>query len=409
MKKFDIPGYYKSSFIGTIKEARRVKDPRKKDYSPTIIDFSSVKLHLARHFGFCYGVENAIEISYRTVEENQGRRVFLLSQMIHNPVVNADLRSKGIQFIMDTKGNHFVEFDELTKDDVVIIPAFGTTVEIEKKLKDIGIQIERYNTTCPFVEKVWTASQKLGKLNASVIIHGKPSHEETRATFSHAKENSPSVVISDMKEAVVLGEMILGKRSMDEFNDRFHGRASEGFNAEEDLVKLGVVNQTTMLASDTHAIAQYYREVMLEKYGEDQIKDHFVDTRDTLCYATNDNQNATLGLLEEPADLALVVGGYNSSNTSHLVELCEDKLPTYFISGPNELISDSEIRHFMWRTGERKITKNYIPENRPLRLIITAGASCPDTLVDEVLEKFLGFIESDVKTREEVLEALELD
>jgi len=164
-----------------------------------------------------------------------------------------------------------------------------------------------------------------------------------------------------------------------------------------------------MLASDTHAIAQYYREVMLEKYGEDQIKDHFVDTRDTLCYATNDNQNATLGLLEEPADLALVVGGYNSSNTSHLVELCEDKLPTYFISGPNELISDSEIRHFMWRTGERKITKNYIPENRPLRLIITAGASCPDTLVDEVLEKFLGFIESDVKTREEVLEALELD
>jgi len=206
-----------------------------------------------------------------------------------------------------------------------------------------------------------------------------------------------------------LGEMILGKRSLDEFNDRFHGRASEGFNAEKDLLKLGVVNQTTMLASDTHAIAQYFREVMLEKYGEDQIKDHFVDTRDTLCYAANDNQNATLGLLEEPADIALVVGGYNSSNTSHLVELCEEKLPTFFISGPNELISDSEIRHFMWRTAERKITKNYIPENRPLRLIITAGASCPDTLVDEVLEKFLGFIESNVKTREEVLEALELD
>ncbi len=405
MKKFDIPSYYRSSFIGSIKESRRVKDPRKKDFSPTIIDLGNLKLHLARHFGFCYGVENAIEISYRTVEENKGKRVFLLSQMIHNPLVNQDLQDKGIQFIMDTKGNHFIDFDELTADDVVIIPAFGTTIEVENKLKQIGIQIERYNTTCPFVEKVWTASQKLGKLEASVIIHGKPDHEETRATFSHSKAYSPAMVIKDMKEAKILGEVILGKRDIAEFNDRFHKRYSDDFDPEKHLNKIGVVNQTTMLASDTHAIAQHIRSVMIEKYGEDKIKDHFVDTRDTLCYATNDNQNATKGLLEEEADMAIVVGGYNSSNTSHLVELCEEKVPTYFVSGPNELISDNEIRHFMWRTGERKITSNYIPEKRPLRLILTAGASCPDTLVDAVLDRFMSFLDG-VKDKEMALETL---
>lgn len=405
MKKFNIPTYYRSSFIGSIKESRRVKDPRKKDFSPTVVDLGNLKLHLARHFGFCYGVENAIEISYRTVEENKGKRVFLLSQMIHNPLVNQDLRDKGIQFIMDTKGNHFIDFDELTSDDVVIIPAFGTTIEIENKLKAIGIQIERYNTTCPFVEKVWTASQKLGKLEASVIIHGKPDHEETRATFSHSKAYSPAMVIKDMKEAKVLGDVILGKRDIAEFNDRFHKRYSDDFDPELHLDKIGVVNQTTMLASDTHAIAQHLRSVMVEKFGEEAIKDHFVDTRDTLCYATNDNQSATKGLLEKPADIALVVGGYNSSNTSHLVELCEEKLPTYFISGPNELISESEIRHFMWRTGERKVTKNYIPEKRPLRLILTAGASCPDTLVDAVLDRFMSFLDG-VKDKEMALETL---
>jgi len=406
MKKFDIPSYYKSSFIGALKEARRVKDPRKKDYSPSIIDFGNLKVHIARHFGFCYGVENAIEISYRTVEENKGKRVFLLSQMIHNPVVNKDLQDKGIEFIMDTQGKHFIEFDELTSDDVVIIPAFGTTIEIENKLNAIGIQIEKYNTTCPFVEKVWTASQKLGRLDASIVIHGKPSHEETRATFSHSKAYAPSVVINDMSEAIILSKIVKAELPISEFYDRFHGRYSEDFDPESHLNKLGVVNQTTMLASDTHAIAEYMKKTMQEKYGEDAINDHFVDTRDTLCYATNDNQNATIGLLEEPADLAIVVGGYNSSNTSHLVELCEEKLPTYFISGPNEMISDEEIQHYMWRTGERKITKDFIPKNRPLKLILTAGASCPDTLVDSVLDKFLSFIEG-VKEKEEILAELD--
>ncbi|NCP45645.1 MAG: 4-hydroxy-3-methylbut-2-enyl diphosphate reductase, partial [Flavobacteriales bacterium] len=165
MKKFEIPAYYKSSFISSIKNARKDTDPRKKDMSPTVLDFGSVQFLIARHFGFCYGVENAIEIAYKAVGDNPGKRIFLLSQMIHNPIVNQDLQEKGIQFMMDTDGNQLVEWDELTKNDVVLIPAFGTTVAIEQKINTLGLQTEKYNTTCPFVEKVWKQSEKLGKTN----------------------------------------------------------------------------------------------------------------------------------------------------------------------------------------------------------------------------------------------------
>ena len=176
MKQFDIPTTYRSSFISTIKKSRKETDPRKKDFTPTLLDFGPVQFLIARHFGFCFGVENAIEIAYKAVEENPGKRIYLLSQMIHNPSVNADLRAMGIQFIMDTQGNQFVEWKELTKDDIVIIPAFGTTLEIEAILNGIGIEIQKYNTTCPFVTKVWKQSEKLGKEDYTIIIHGKHKH-----------------------------------------------------------------------------------------------------------------------------------------------------------------------------------------------------------------------------------------
>ncbi len=404
MKKFTIPNYYRSSFIGEIKKRRRQGDPRKKDFTPTSLNFGGLDVLIARHFGFCYGVENALEISYKTVEENKGKRVLLLSQMIHNPAVNADLESKGIEFIMDTEGNHFIEFDELTEDDVVIIPAFGTTVEIEAILRSKGIKIEQYNTTCPFVERVWTASSKLGKNNSSVIIHGKPSHEETRATFSHVKEEARSVVVKDMAEALVLGEIITGKRPLEEFETKFGHRASASFDPSKDFEKVGVINQTTMLAEETHAIAEHFKQVMIEKHGEQE--NHFVDTRDTLCYATNDNQKATYALLEQEADFAIVVGGYNSSNTSHLVELCEAKLPTYFISGPEEIRGDGSIHHFNWRTSKQVKTYSFIPENRPIKMILTSGASCPDTLVDAVLDRIFDFVEVR-KSREDLLKEMD--
>lgn len=402
MKKFDIPIYYKSSFISAIKNLRKDADPRKKDFSPTLLDFGSVQFLIARHFGFCYGVENAIEIAYKAVDENPGKRIFLLSQMIHNPIVNQDLQEKGIQFIMDTEGNQLVEWEVLNSNDIILIPAFGTTIEIEEKINAIGLQTEKYNTTCPFVEKVWKQSEKLGKTNHTIVIHGKHKHEETRATFSHSYQNAPSIIIKDMNDAVFIAKVILGEIPAADFYEKFKGRLSEGFDVEKHFEKIGVVNQTTMLATETQAIADYFKQVMLQKYGEATIKNHFADTRDTLCYATNDNQQATYALLKEPADFAIVVGGYNSSNTSHIVELCEEKLPTYFISSANEIENQHTIHHFNYNAKQLETTNNFIPEKQPVRIILTSGASCPDTLVDAVLDKLLSYF-NNTKTKEEVL------
>ena len=365
-----------------------------------------MQFFLARHFGFCYGVENAIEISYNALEENQDRRVFLLSQMIHNQEVNHDLVGRGIRFIMDTDGTQLIPWDELHPDDVVIIPAFGTTVEIENLLLDKGLEVQKYNTTCPFVEKVWNRSEKLGKADYTVIIHGKPKHEETRATFSHSAINAPSVVLRDMHEAIALGDIIKGNKPVEAFYELFPGRASQGFNPSLHLQRVGVVNQTTMLASETQEIADYFRNVMIEKYGIEHVKEHFADTRDTLCYATNDNQDATYQLLNTDADLAIVVGGYNSSNTSHIVELCERKFPTYFINSDSEIKSKEEIHHFDFHNRKKLVTRGFIPQKSPVRVVLTSGASCPDTLVDRVLLKVLSLF-PETKPVEQLLEELE--
>ena len=346
MKQFSIPVKYRSPLISAIKSKRREADKMKKDFTPTSLDFGAFEIKLARHFGFCYGVENAIEIAFNTVEQYPDKNIFLLSEMIHNPFVNDDLIQRGVKFLMDTKGNTLIPFDALTKDDVVIIPAFGTTIEIENRLKEIGIQIEKYNTTCPFVEKVWNRAEQIALKGYSIVVHGKPSHEETRATFSHSDVYAPTLVINDMDEAIQLGEFLLGKYSSDQFYKTFEGRYSKGFDIEKDLQKFGVVNQTTMLASDTQAIADYLKGIMIKRYGLDpnNSESHFADTRDTLCYATNDNQTAVSNLLKYPAHFAIVIGGRKSSNSSHLVELCEEKLPTYFIQSEDDILSDSKLK-----------------------------------------------------------------
>jgi len=348
-------------------------------------------------------VENAIELSYKAIEENPEKRVFLLSQMIHNQQVNEDLLGRGIRFIMDTDGHQFVPWDQITKEDVVIIPAFGTTIAIEQLLEEKGVDVQKYNTTCPFVEKVWNRSQKLGKDDHTVIIHGKWRHEETRATFSHSSSTAPSVVIEDMEEAQRLGEYVAGTRNPENFFLDFPGRASSEFNPAKHLSRVGVVNQTTMLASETQAIADHFRKVMIARYGEGAIQDHFADTRDTLCYATNDNQDSTYRLLETNADIAIVVGGYNSSNTSHLVELCERRFPTFFINSEKELISEREIRHFDLHNKRLRTTENFLPSGSPANIILTSGASCPDTLVDQVLFRISSWYPG-AKHPEEVLD-----
>lgn len=335
-------------------------------------------------------MENAIEISYKALEENPSKRVFLLSQMIHNQEVNRDLQSRGIRFIMDTDGRQFIPWEEIKPEDVVIIPAFGTTLEIENFLLDKGVEVQKYNTTCPFVEKVWNRAQKLGGEKYSIIIHGKPGHEETRATFSHSAKDAPSIIVRDMEDAIRVGDYILGRCSREDFFSMFQSKVSAGFDPDRDLVRVGVVNQTTMLATETQAIADYFKQVMSESYGLENLKDHFADTRDTLCYATNDNQDATYELLKTDADLAIVVGGYNSSNTSHIVELCERKFPTYFINSESEIKSAHEIHHFDYAHKEKLVTRDFLPSKRPVKIVLTSGASCPDTLVDRVMLRLLG-------------------
>jgi len=397
MKQFNVPIIYRSPLIVAIKNKRKQADKMKKDFSPTLLDLGPVQIYLARHFGFCYGVENAIDIAFRTIEENPGKRIFLLSEMIHNLQVNADLQQRGVQFLQDTYGKQLVPFESLTKDDVVIIPAFGTTLDIEKKLNAIGIPTEKYNTTCPFVEKVWNRSEQIAKKEYTVIVHGKPTHEETRATFSHAAINTPTVVVNDMKDAISLSKYITGEKKAVDFDEDFKDRFSEGFDARKHLQRIGVVNQTTMLASDTQGIADFLKQVMIKKFSltESTIEERFADTRDTLCYATNDNQTAVYGLLQTPADLAIVVGGYNSSNTSHLVELCEEKLPTYFINSEEKIISPNEILHYNFHTKKEITTSDFLPATKPVKILLTSGASCPDALVEGVITKLATFFKAE--------------
>ncbi len=392
MKQFTIPSGYRSDLIRPIKEGRKKQDKLKKDFTPTVIDLGPVRFLLARHFGFCYGVENAIEIAFRTVEENPGKRIFLLSEMIHNPLVNQDLLNKGVRFLQDTSGQPLIPLDSLDANDIVIIPAFGTTLDMEKRLQSIGIQTESYDTTCPFVEKVWNRSEQIAKKQFTIIVHGKASHEETRATFSHAAAHAPTLVIENHEEAAILAAYINGQTDPDTFYTRFKHRYSAGFDVKKDLQRIGVVNQTTMLASETQGIADFLKGVVLASPTDHLTPDErFADTRDTLCYATNDNQTAVLGMLECPADLAIIIGGYNSSNTSHLVELCEDVLPSYHIDHPDRILDNQSIQHFFFRTKEETISTAYLPSKNPVTIALTAGASCPDALMEAVIRKIASF------------------
>ena len=391
MKQFNIPNIYRSSLISAIKNKRRLDDKLKKDFSPTLLDFGSVQLYLARHFGFCYGVENAIEIAFNIIYENPNRQIYFLSEMIHNPQVNADLARRGVKFLQDTYGNQLVPFDEITKEDIVVIPAFGTTLEIENLLKEKGIPTEKYNTTCPFVEKVWNRSEQIARKGYSIIVHGKPRHEETRATFSHASAQTPTVIVNNINEAKELAKYIRREKPAEEFYKTFKGKYSENFSVEKDLQRIGVVNQTTQLASETQAISDFLKETIKEYYQLDNqsVGEHFADTRDTLCYATNDNQSAVNGMLRTEADLAIVVGGFNSSNTSHLVELCSDRFPTYFIDNANRILSDKKIETCNWKTKQISLVAGFLPEKSPAKILLTSGASCPDALVEEVIKKIL--------------------
>lgn len=407
-KKFNIPDIYESPIIRKVKDANKVVDPRKKDLAPTVLDFGPLRFHIPRHFGFCYGVENAIDIAYETVENHPDKDIYLLSEMIHNPTVNEDLLDRGVRFLFETDGTELIPVESLDEEDIVIVPAFGTTLEIQQKLKKQGIDPYEYNTTCPFVEKVWKRGKQLGKKGYSLVIHGKHRHEETRATFSHSADHSSCVVVLNPEEARILADILTGDRPKSDFEKQFGHKSTEGFDPHKDLEHFGVINQTTMLATETQEVMEILKKAAIERYGEADILDHFADTSDTLCYATNENQSATLALADSDADLAIVVGGYNSSNTMHLVEILEETLPTYHIRDAEEIENPGLINHFNQWDKEVEKSRDWlaVSGDQPVSIGITSGASCPDVLVDEVILKILSYFNVD-RSIEEVIKPFE--
>lgn len=398
---------YKSPVIRTVKEATKVMDPMKKDLQPSLLDFGPVQFYVPRFFGFCYGVENAIDIAYRTVAEHPDKNIYLLSEMIHNPTVNEDLQNRGVKFLFDTDGTKRIAISSLSSEDIVIVPAFGTTLEIQEELQQVGIDPYQYNTTCPFVEKVWKRGKQLGKKDYALVVHGKHQHEETRATFSHSADHSAVVVVLNPEEAKILAELMTGDRPAEDFEKYFGHKATPGFDPQKDLQRFGVINQTTMLATETEEVMEILKEAAVQKFGESDILDHFADTTDTLCYATNENQSATIQLTETDADLAIVVGGYNSSNTMHLVEILEQYFPTYHVRDAEEMDSPSTIQHFNQWEKEIRTTSDWLPTDKdPVRIALTSGASCPDILVDEVMLKILDWFDQ-TRTVEEVIAPFE--
>lgn len=386
MKKFNIPLFYNSNIIEEIRNIREKYDPRKKDKSPSIINLKNIDFYIGRHFGFCFGVKNAIEICYEAIQKYPDQKIYLLSQMIHNQVVNEDLINNGISFIMDTKGQQLIDWSNIKQNDIVIIPAFGTSLEILKILKDKKINTEQFNTTCPFVSKVWNRSKDLAKKGYTIIIHGKANHEETRSTFSRSKKYGPTIIVETIDDVQLLCDFIINKNIHGDFYKKFKNKYSDNFNPEIDLMKIGVVNQTTMLASETQEIIDLFSSTFKEIDGKENIAQHIANTRDTLCYATNENQESTLELLKHDTDIAIIVGGYNSSNTTHLAELASKKNKTFFINSEKKISLKNEIKHFNVTTKKEVITKGFLPIEK-CKIILTSGASCPDIVLEKVMLK----------------------
>ncbi len=389
-----VPNHYAGPIIQRVKDYRLKNG--KRSLCPTLLQIGQLQVLIPRHFGFCFGVERAIHMAFSAVKENPDRNAYLVSEIIHNPLINNDLKKQGVRFIYNSEGDRQVSEAELNSDDIALIPAFGTTIQIEESLRRSGIDIEseeyraNYDTTCPFVSKVWKRGEELGRQGYTIIIHGKYNHEETQATHSHTEAHTKTLVVFDVAEAEQVAAYITGTLPIADFERTFAGKSSPGFDPQKDLERVAVVNQTTMLAEETQEMAAILRRAMRQRYGSENLDYHCADTNDTLCYATHQNQSAMRSLLSSGADLALVVGGYNSSNTSHLVELCLQSMPSFLIANSDEILSAQRIRHFDIFTKKIIESEDWLPRPLPVRLIITSGASCPDILINQVLEKVAG-------------------
>lgn len=343
-------------------------------------------VHLAREFGFCYGVDRAVDYAYQTRQRFPERPVYLTGEIIHNPHVNDKLRGMGVRFLSD----HLTPFESLGPSDVVILPAFGVTVATLRQLDRQGCTL--VDTTCGSVLNVWKNVRRYAEGGYTSVIHGKVWHEETQATASQAVEYGGAyLVVFDDREANAVCEFIRHGGDRARFLARFASAASPGFDPERDLQKIGLANQTTMLMSESLAIGEMFRAAVLERWGADDPLAHF-QAFDTICSATQDRQDAVERLLREQAvDLLVVIGGYNSSNTANLARICAAVRPTFHVADPDCLVSPAEIRHRPVGSKEEIVSEGWLPASGPVRVGLTSGASTPDNLVGAVIAKLEAF------------------
>jgi 4-hydroxy-3-methylbut-2-enyl diphosphate reductase len=348
-----------------------------------VLAFGDLTIRLAKEFGFCYGVERAIDLAYAARRAYPDRRIFLLGEIIHNPEVNDQIRRLGIVSIGSRPTDD--EINKLTPDDIVIIPAFGTEVSTRKKLEDKGCLF--VDTTCGDVMSVWKRVRQYSKDSVTSIIHGKAWHEETMATSSQARTSGRGhyLVVFTLAETDYVCDYIIHGGDKQQFLAKFKGAYSEGFDPDLHLQAVGVANQTTMLRGETEEVQRRLRAAMIRKYGEAAIASHF-RFFDPICGATQDRQDALEKLLHNPIDLLIVIGGYNSSNTSHLAEMGEAKLPTYFIKNAAKMESVDVIRHYNQHKHEEVVTHGWLPSGR-VTVGITAGASCPNNLIEDTIRR----------------------
>ena len=423
---------YQSALCSTIKWARRTRE--KLSGEPALLDFGPIQYIIPSHFGFCLGVQNAIERAYEAVAANPGKRVFMLSELIHNPFVNKDLLSRGLRYLQTDKGRPLrvdgspasdmddpeALWNQLTGEEIVIIPAFGATNEDKARLIRRGLSIREHDATCMLVEKVWKAARRYAREGFTVLIHGKSEHEETKATFSNSSVHGPALMIRNMDHARALAAVIraegLEKNRL--FEASFSGLCSRGFDPESDLEKLAVVNQTTLLRNETLSIIEFLKEVVAEKYGEGQVANHLwtQGKGDTLCYATQVNQDALQKALEGPMDAAIVVGGQNSSNTYQLYRVCRERFgeKAHYIQSEANLLSLERIRHYVFpsHNGDasgKEILRPFLQSTeKPIQILLTGGASCPDGIIQQVIHRINSFFPSgSLASVESILESFE--
>ncbi len=363
--------HYRSSLV------ERIRD------SGHVLSAGDLKIKLAKQFGFCYGVERAIDLAYAARKVFPEQPIYILGEIIHNPEVNDQIRAMGIKFLSGKEKD--ADIADLKKDDIVIIPAFGMEVSMRQQLEAKGCRF--VDTTCGDVMSVWKRVRQYSKDRVTSIIHGKAWHEETKATSSQATANGGGhyLVVFTLAETDYVCDYLVNGGDKTAFLEKFKGAYSEGFDPDVHLQAIGVANQTTMLRGETEEVQHRLRRAMMQKYGEAEIDRHF-RFFDTICGATQDRQDALEKLLQEPIDLLLVIGGYNSSNTSHLAEMGEAKLPTYFIKNAAKMKSDQVILHYDQHKHEELETRNWLPPGK-VTVGITAGASCPNNLIEDAIRR----------------------